>query len=216
MEGALPRVRLFGGLDERANALARSAVKSCVAALAGALLTNPLDVVRNEMFKTDLSLVATVRRPRAHRFSLSRTHAPTNAHARAHAHAHTHDLRPARALVTALCGTAAGAPRARARGASSAGAARRSALACARARQEYCGERRARRRDHLSDRRLRKLVARPRSRRRCRRASGSGGTAATNPCAHRRRNRSCHRRRRGGIGCHGRTRVWFNRSCCTP
>ena len=114
MEGALPRLRLFGGLDERANALARSAVKSCVAALAGAVLTNPLDVVRNEMFKTDLSLVATVRRPRAHRFSLARTHAPTNAHARAHAHAHTHELRPARALVTALCGTVAGAPRAHA------------------------------------------------------------------------------------------------------
>ena len=37
--------------------LGRSAVKSMVAGVAGAALTNPLDVVRNEMFKTDLSVV---------------------------------------------------------------------------------------------------------------------------------------------------------------
>lgn len=36
--------------------LTRSAVKSVVAGVAGAALTNPLDVLRNEMFKTDLSV----------------------------------------------------------------------------------------------------------------------------------------------------------------
>lgn len=39
--------------------LARSAVKACTAATAGALLTNPLDVLRNEMFKTNLGMTAT-------------------------------------------------------------------------------------------------------------------------------------------------------------
>lgn len=34
----------------------RSAIKSVGAGLAGAILTNPLDVLRNEMFKTDMSL----------------------------------------------------------------------------------------------------------------------------------------------------------------
>jgi hypothetical protein len=34
----------------------RSAIKSVAAGLAGAILTNPLDVLRNEMFKTDHSL----------------------------------------------------------------------------------------------------------------------------------------------------------------
>lgn len=38
----------------------RSAVKSVVAALAGATLTNPFDVVRNEMFKTHAQLIPTV------------------------------------------------------------------------------------------------------------------------------------------------------------
>ena len=33
--------------------LRRSAVKSVAAGVAGAALTNPLDVIRNEMFKTD-------------------------------------------------------------------------------------------------------------------------------------------------------------------
>jgi len=41
--------------------LARSAIKSVSAGVAGAALTNPLDVIRNEMFKTDLGLRATVR-----------------------------------------------------------------------------------------------------------------------------------------------------------
>ena len=39
---------------DEARALARAAVKACAAAVAGAVLTNPLDVLRNEMFKTDL------------------------------------------------------------------------------------------------------------------------------------------------------------------
>jgi hypothetical protein len=39
----------------------RSAAKSATAGVAGAALTNPLDVIRNEMFKTNLSLVRTVR-----------------------------------------------------------------------------------------------------------------------------------------------------------
>lgn len=38
-----------------------SAVKAAAAGMAGAVLTNPLDVIRNEMFKTNQSLVATVR-----------------------------------------------------------------------------------------------------------------------------------------------------------
>lgn len=45
--------------DEAARLL-RGAAKACAAALAGALLTNPLDVVRNEMFKTDLPLLSCV------------------------------------------------------------------------------------------------------------------------------------------------------------
>lgn len=36
--------------------LTRSAIKSVVAGVSGAALTNPLDVLRNEMFKTDLSV----------------------------------------------------------------------------------------------------------------------------------------------------------------
>jgi len=39
----------------------RSAYKSAAAGVAGAALTNPLDVVRNEMFKTEKSLIATVK-----------------------------------------------------------------------------------------------------------------------------------------------------------
>jgi hypothetical protein len=42
--------------------LVRSAVKSSAAGLAGAALTNPLDVIRNEMFKTDLGLSAADRK----------------------------------------------------------------------------------------------------------------------------------------------------------
>jgi hypothetical protein len=39
----------------------RSAAKSATAGVAGAALTNPLDVIRNEMFKTNQSLIETVR-----------------------------------------------------------------------------------------------------------------------------------------------------------
>lgn len=42
--------------------LKKSAYKSVAAGVAGAVLTNPLDVIRNEMFKTHLGLTATVRR----------------------------------------------------------------------------------------------------------------------------------------------------------
>jgi hypothetical protein len=38
-----------------------SAVKSATAGIAGAVLTNPLDVIRNEMFKTNQGLFVTVR-----------------------------------------------------------------------------------------------------------------------------------------------------------
>jgi len=44
--------------DKSAHML-RSAIKSVAAGVSGAVLTNPLDVLRNEMFKTDLSLVKT-------------------------------------------------------------------------------------------------------------------------------------------------------------
>ena len=40
--------------------LQRSAIKSATAGIAGAALTNPLDVIRNEQFKTHLGLRATV------------------------------------------------------------------------------------------------------------------------------------------------------------
>ena len=43
------------------GATKRSAIKSVAAGLAGAALTNPLDVIRNEMFKTDLGLMKTVK-----------------------------------------------------------------------------------------------------------------------------------------------------------
>jgi hypothetical protein len=52
MEDHMPRAEPG---DKQANML-RSAVKSVSAGLAGAILTNPLDVLRNEMFKTDLGL----------------------------------------------------------------------------------------------------------------------------------------------------------------
>jgi len=44
----------------QSDKLCRSAIKSAVAGVAGAALTNPLDVIRNEMFKTNKSLVSTV------------------------------------------------------------------------------------------------------------------------------------------------------------
>lgn len=42
--------------------LARSALKSVVAGVCGAALTNPLDVLRNEMFKTDLGVADSLRK----------------------------------------------------------------------------------------------------------------------------------------------------------
>lgn len=45
----------------KTDKLIRSAVKSGAAGLAGAALTNPLDVIRNEMFKTNRGLLDTVR-----------------------------------------------------------------------------------------------------------------------------------------------------------
>lgn len=58
MEEVLP---LVDPHDKNA-VLMRSAIKSMSAGVAGAALTNPLDVIRNEMFKTDLSLVATTKK----------------------------------------------------------------------------------------------------------------------------------------------------------
>ncbi len=41
--------------------LLRSACKSATAGVLGAVLTNPVDVIRNEMFKTNKSLLTTVK-----------------------------------------------------------------------------------------------------------------------------------------------------------
>jgi len=51
-----------GAPGHRAQVLGRSAAKSVAAGVAGAALTNPLDVVRNEMFKTEEGVLATTRR----------------------------------------------------------------------------------------------------------------------------------------------------------
>ena len=45
----------------KVDQLCRSGCKSAAAGLAGAALTNPLDVIRNEMFKTNKSLFTTVK-----------------------------------------------------------------------------------------------------------------------------------------------------------
>lgn len=55
MEEHLPAVEP----GDKYGKLVRSAVKSVTAGVAGAALTNPLDVIRNEMFKTDEGLRAT-------------------------------------------------------------------------------------------------------------------------------------------------------------
>lgn len=53
-------VLIKDSLDDWAgDSLCKSAIKACTAATAGALLTNPLDVLRNEMFKTNLSIFQT-------------------------------------------------------------------------------------------------------------------------------------------------------------
>lgn len=57
MEAYLPN----GDANDKTLQMQRSAIKSIAAGVAGAALTNPLDVLRNEMFKTDESLVKTFR-----------------------------------------------------------------------------------------------------------------------------------------------------------
>jgi hypothetical protein len=54
-EALLPKARNDGEF------LARATVKAVLAGLAGAVLTNPMDVIRNEMFKTDRGFVETIR-----------------------------------------------------------------------------------------------------------------------------------------------------------
>ena len=51
-----------GEPGHRGEVLRRSAAKSVAAGVAGAALTNPLDVIRNEMFKTEEGMLATIRR----------------------------------------------------------------------------------------------------------------------------------------------------------
>ena len=46
--------------NDRQQKLTRSAWKSAAAGVAGATLTNPLDVIRNEMFKTNLGFMKTI------------------------------------------------------------------------------------------------------------------------------------------------------------
>jgi len=51
-----------GHILSKTNHLQRSAIKSATAGVAGAVLTNPLDVIRNEMFKTNLGLMETIKK----------------------------------------------------------------------------------------------------------------------------------------------------------
>jgi len=60
LEEALPPVDPASPTKDK-DALIRAAIKSSFAGVAGAVLTNPLDVIRNEMFKTNLSLVESVK-----------------------------------------------------------------------------------------------------------------------------------------------------------
>mmetsp|Transcript_13970 Transcript_13970/g.33803 ORF Transcript_13970/g.33803 Transcript_13970/m.33803 type:complete len:285 (-) Transcript_13970:790-1644(-) len=60
MENALPKADPLSPNYDR-DRLLRSAAKSSTAGVAGAVLTNPLDVIRNEMFKTNKSLFETVK-----------------------------------------------------------------------------------------------------------------------------------------------------------
>eukprot|EP00534_Pseudo-nitzschia_fraudulenta_P014792 CAMPEP_0201231226 /NCGR_PEP_ID=MMETSP0852-20130820/2954_1 /ASSEMBLY_ACC=CAM_ASM_000632 /TAXON_ID=183588 /ORGANISM="Pseudo-nitzschia fraudulenta, Strain WWA7" /LENGTH=327 /DNA_ID=CAMNT_0047522841 /DNA_START=165 /DNA_END=1148 /DNA_ORIENTATION=- len=62
MEQKLPPVEDPSSPTYDRDRLLRSAAKSATAGVAGAALTNPLDVIRNEMFKTNDSLVSTIRR----------------------------------------------------------------------------------------------------------------------------------------------------------
>lgn len=63
MDGILPQIDAQSPSYKTDN-MVRSACKSATAGIAGAVLTNPFDVVRNEMFKTNLSLMDTVRKLR--------------------------------------------------------------------------------------------------------------------------------------------------------
>lgn len=60
METILPRPDRSSPNYDSEN-LVRSACKSTAAGIAGAALTNPLDVIRNEMFKTNKSLIDVVK-----------------------------------------------------------------------------------------------------------------------------------------------------------
>lgn len=62
MENILPAPSCNNRENNRTASLIRSAQKSLVAGAAGAALTNPLDVVRNEMFKTNSGLSCTYHR----------------------------------------------------------------------------------------------------------------------------------------------------------
>merc|ERR1712032_1805438 len=59
-EQTLPKPPLDSPTRDR-DLLWRSALKSTAAGIAGAALTNPLDVIRNEQFKTEHGLVRTTR-----------------------------------------------------------------------------------------------------------------------------------------------------------
>ena len=65
MEEVLPKISESSSSSSspeeyKRNTMIRSACKSATAGIAGAILTNPVDVIRNEMFKTNLSLIDTV------------------------------------------------------------------------------------------------------------------------------------------------------------
>jgi hypothetical protein len=63
MDGILPQIDPQSSTS-KTDHMTRSACKSATAGIAGAVLTNPFDVVRNEMFKTNLKLIDTVRKLR--------------------------------------------------------------------------------------------------------------------------------------------------------
>jgi len=64
MDGILPQIDPQSS-TANTDTLIRSACKSATAGVAGAVLTNPCDVVRNEMFKTNFSLLDTVAKLRS-------------------------------------------------------------------------------------------------------------------------------------------------------
>ena len=56
-----PNADLLTKEQYKYQALSNSAIKSITAGIAGAVLTNPLDVIRNEMFKTNQSFIQTTK-----------------------------------------------------------------------------------------------------------------------------------------------------------